>query len=691
MALVIEKLEKKFDKRTIFNKLDVTFPTMGFISILGRSGCGKSTLLHCIANLEKPDSGNIYLGKDKVNKFKEKRKEEYLNKDISLVFQHYQLIEDQPIVFNASLPMLIAGERKEFAYKRALELLKEVGFDSEKSKKLVNTCSGGEKQRVALVRSIINNPKIILADEPTGALDTANSRAVMEILKKFSKKHLVIVVTHNRDLAYEFSDRVLLMDSSSIKTVTLKEIPKEEIYNTPTHTKRNGNWVTYFVEKNLKKRFKRNLISIISLAVSLIFTFVLFGFINGSGKEISAQSVQQFDLGVSTISIQNKTEIENSKLKLVQETRLSPLEISEFVSTYPIFEYGLNYDYLISPYIDITFGDEKEENFSFNPVYSFEDESCPDFLTVGELPKDNLEEVLINDKGYEYLKKKYRGNPLDLSFTFETKREITTYLDREDKPYIVDYFEFKKTMRIVGVVKETSFLNTPKFYYSFKALDEYMSFYLMNNLSKEYQTDFSYKMKLDQCSASDPLCSYSYRIFLKDYRNFKEFEKLEIDKYQITNNSLKVREAITSFIDAATMGMELFLAIAIMGSVFILGITSFSSYSQDQHSNAILLALGAKRDDVFSIYIFESLILGMISFFISLAFSMCISPLINMALAHWTGFTNLVQIPIKSFMNKRFFLPIMMFSITLFVSLVSSYIPMVCSKKTSLSKELKEE
>ena len=192
-----------------------------------------------------------------------------------------------------------------------IELLKEVGFDGEKSKKLVNTCSGGEKQRVALVRSIINNPKIILADEPTGALDSTNSRAVMEILKKFSKKHLVIVVTHNRDLAYEFSDRVLLMDSSSIKTVTLKEIPKEEINNTPTHTKRNGNWVTYFVEKNLKKRFKRNLISIISLAVSLIFTFVLFGFINGSGKEISAQSVQQFDLGVSTISIQNKTEIEN--------------------------------------------------------------------------------------------------------------------------------------------------------------------------------------------------------------------------------------------------------------------------------------------------------------------------------------------------------------------------------------------
>ena len=691
MALIIDKLEKKFGNQTVFKNLDVTFPDTGFISILGKSGCGKSTLLHCIATLETPDKGDIYLGYEKINKYKEKRKIEYLNKDISLVFQHYQLIEDQPIVFNAALPMLIAGERKEYAYKRALELLKEVGFDEKKSKKLVNTCSGGEKQRVALVRSIINNPKIILADEPTGALDSINSRSVMETLKKFSKKHLVIVVTHNSELAYEFSDRVLLMNSSYIQTVTLNEIKPIERHEANNHQKRNTNWIHHFIERNIKKRFKRNLISIISLAISLIFTFILIGFINGSKNEIAAQSVKQFDVGVSTISIQKKTEIDSTKLKLVQESRLSPKEITSFVSNYDIFEYGINYDYLIPPTIDIKIGDEIVENFLFNPIYSFEDLSCPNYLINGDLPQDNLEEVLINDKAYEYLKKKSSGNPLDLSFTLNSKREITTYLDNEDKPYIVDYFEFNKTMRIAGVVKETSFLNSPKIYYSFKAMDEYMSNYLMNNLSKEYGVDFSYKSKLDQCSGSDPLASYSFRLFLKDVKDFSIFENLEIEEYQITNNSLKIRKAITSFIDAATMGLELFLAIAILGSIFILGITSFSSYTQDQHSNAILLSLGAKREDVFFIYIFESLILGMISFFISLAISLAISPLVNMVLTRWTGFSNLVQIPIKSFMNKAYFLPILIFAITIFVSFIASYIPMACSKKTSLSKELKEE
>ena len=691
MTLKVESLEKKFGKQTVFKNVNIIFPKTGFASILGKSGCGKSTLLHCLATLEKPDSGHIYLNKEDITKFKEKRRIEFLNTDISLVFQHYQLIEDQTILYNAALPMLISGERSEYANRKALELLKEVGFGKEKCDELVNTCSGGEKQRVALVRAIINNPKIILADEPTGALDTKNSRTVMEILKKFSKKHLVIVVTHNKELAYEFSDQVMLMNGSKINVVSLCEKEEIEIIDNKTQRKRKSSWINHFIEHNLKKRFKRNLLSMFSLGISLIFSFLLLGFISGSSKEISAQSVQQFDKGVSDISIQNKTDIENTKLKLVQETRLSPLEISEFISEYPVFEYGLNYDYLVPTSLNIKFENNSLDTFTYNPIYSFLDNSCPDYLIKGKLPNDILDEVLINENAYNFILKKFGDNPLDLSFDIENKREITTYLDNEDKPYIVDYFEYKKTIKVVGVVKELGFLNSPKIYYSYKALDEFMSSYLMNNLSQEYGMDFSYKSKIDQCAANDPIGSYSYKLFLKDVKDFNCVENLQDYKYQITNNSFRIREAITSFISAATMGLELFIGIAILGSVFILGITSFSSYTQDQHNNAILLALGAKRDDIFSIYIIESLVLGTLAFLISLALSMAISPLINLLLVKWTGFKNLIQIPIKSFMNKRFFLPFISFGLTIFVCVLSSFLPMSLTKKTSLSKELKEE
>ena len=691
MTLVIKNLEKKFDKQLVFKNINITFPNTGLVSILGKSGCGKSTLLHCIASLEKPDKGDIYLNDKKINTLKEKKKIEYLNKDISLVFQHYQLIEDQSLLYNASLPMIIAGERESYAFQRAEELLKEVGFKGEKIKQLVNSCSGGEKQRVALVRAIINNPKVILADEPTGALDSNNSRVVMEMLKKISKKRLVIMVTHNKDLAYEFSDRVLLMESNKVKTIDLNKIEEVERYETNNSVKRNSNWINHFVNRNLKKRFKRNLISVISLAISLIFTFVLIGFDSGSKKEVYTQSVQQYDLGVSDISIEKSTDIENSKLKLVQQSRLSPIEISEFISKYNYFEYGLNYDYLVPSTLDISFEENKLDSFTYNPIYSFKRNSCPNFLKEGRLPNDTLEEVLINDKAYDYLIKKYGDNPLDLYLSLESKREITTYLDKEDKPYIVDYFNFNKTVKIVGVVKETQFLNTPKIYYSYKALDDFMSNYLMNNLSAEYGMNYSFKSKVDQVSSNDLISSYSHKLFLKNYEDFNYIETIKASNYQITNNSLKIREAVTSFIKAATMGMELFLIIAILGSVFILGITSFSSYTQDEHTNAILLSLGAKRDDIFSIYIIESLALGIASFFISLAISLAISPLINLILANCIGFNNLVQIPIKSFMNKRFFLPILVFAITSFVSLFSSYIPMSLSKRASLSRRLKEE
>ena len=692
MSLIITSLEKRFNNQTVFKDLNISFPDTGLICILGKSGCGKSTLLHCIATLEKPDKGEILLGYEKITSFKEKRRIKYLNQDISMVFQHYQLIEDQSLVFNAALPLLIKGERKEYAYKKAEDLLKEVGFDNEKQTKLVNTCSGGEKQRVALVRSVINEPKIILADEPTGALDSQNSKVVMDLLKKFSMKHLVIMVTHNKSLIEPYADRILTMANSRFEVEIKNEIKPKEIYEIKDNNKLNNEyWKNHFVESNLRKRIKRNTISSISLGVSLVFSFILIGFIHGSDTEIKRQSIRQYDVGVSTISIEKKTEIEKSKLKLVQDTRLSPQEIEQFISQNDFLEYGLNYDYLIPLTPSMSLDGTNLIAYSFNPIFSFSGNYCPNFLKYGRLAKDNLNEVVINDKAYKDLSKKLGKSPLDCTIKVESQREITTYLDKESTPYIIDYFEFKHSFKIVGVVDELPFLNTPKIYYSFKALDKYMSEYLMNNLSKEYEKDYSFKDRIDQCSPSDPIGSYSYRLFIKDINNINDFERIEKGDYQITNNSFNVREAITSFILAATMGMELFLGIAILGSVFILGITSFSSYTQDQHTNAILLSLGAKRDDIFLIYIFESLFIGMFSFFISLVASLGLSLLINKILYLATGFSNLIQIPLKEFMGRKFLIPIIAFLATSLISLLASYIPMVCSKKTSLSQELKEE
>lgn len=665
---------------------------MGFVSVLGKSGCGKSTLLHCIGTLEKVDSGEITLDYRPIQNLKEKEKRNYLNKTVSFVFQHYQLIEDQTILYNVALPMMIAGEREKFALECARKLLKEVGFSEEKQQKLVNTCSGGEKQRVALCRSMINEPKIILADEPTGALDSKNSEIVMEILKKYSQKHLVIMVTHNEHLANQYSDKVMRLKNNQIEIKTIKEInEKKPIQLEQSKKNKSNNWINAFINKNLKKRFKRNSVSCISLAISLLFTFILFGFMNGSNVEIPNQSIRQFDRGVSSVSITSSTDIENSKMKLIQEKRPTQEDMDELVKKYDFIEFGLNYDKLISCVPLISYKNKELSNLTYNPIYSFSNTYIPDDLIDGKYAKDSLDEVVINRKANEYLTKILGKSPLNISILVKSQLEVTTYLDDPLVPYITDYFIYEKQTKIVGVVDEVTFLSTPKIFYSFIAMDEYMDLYVLNNLSAKLGRDVTYKEKLKSVSSTDPLSSYSYRIFLKDINEFSKIEEIDQSVIKITNNSLTVREAITSFVTAATMGMELFLGIAILGSIFILGITSFSSYSQDQHQNAILLSLGANRDDVFLIYIIESLILGMISFFLSLLLSVVLSPFINFVLNSSIGFSNMVQIPLRKFLGKSFLLPFLIFGITSMVCIFSSYIPMVCSKKVSLSQELKEE
>ena len=692
MPVLISNVSKSFKDTPVIKHLNASFPDVGFVSILGKSGCGKSTLLHCLGTLEKIDEGEITLDYKAINLFKEKEKREYLNKTVSLVFQHYQLIENQSLIFNVSLPLLIAGERENYAFMKAKKLLKEVGFNEEKHEKCVVFCSGGEKQRVALCRAMINEPRIILADEPTGALDKKNSKIVMQILKAYSKNHLVIMVTHNEPLAKEYSDRIMLLKENKMVVETIHENKEKKPFEFKTKKRRIDNsWINRFITKNLKRRVKRNSISCISLALSLIFTFILFGFIDGSKKEIPKQSIRQFDCGVSTLSITNSSDIENSKLKLVQEQRPLQEDMENFVNENKSITYGLNYDYLVPNFPIINYKNKELNQLSYNPIYSFSEPFVPNFLVEGKLPSNTLDKVIINKKAEEYLTKILGKSPLNFTLSVKNQLEVTTYLSDPIVPYVTDYFVFEKNVEIVGVVDELSFLNTPKIYYSFLAMDRFMESYLLNNLSSKLGRDISYKEKVKNASSNEPLSSYSYRIFVKDVNKFEKFENLDFGELNITNNSLTIREAINSFVTAGTMGMELFLGIALLGSVFILGITSFSSYSQDSHQNAILLSLGAKQDDIFLIYVIESMVIGMISFFGSLIISVLFSPLINKILNSSFGFKDLVQIPIRKFLGKSFFLPILMFVITLLVCVLSSFIPMFCSKKVSLSQELKEE
>ena len=207
------------NERHALRHFSFDFPNYGLIAIVGKSGCGKSTLLNLISLIDKPSSGDIYYGNENILKWNNKRINLYRGKELGFIFQSYHLIESENTFYNIMLPALIAGESEKKVKDRTNELLKSINFRKSLYKQKACDLSGGEKERVAILRALINDPKIILADEPTGALDSSNSEIVMDILKKISEKKLVIMVSHNLSLVKRYADKVIVLKDGKIDSI----------------------------------------------------------------------------------------------------------------------------------------------------------------------------------------------------------------------------------------------------------------------------------------------------------------------------------------------------------------------------------------------------------------------------------------------------------------------------------------
>ncbi len=208
--------------------VDLQFRSNEFVSILGQSGCGKTTLLNIIGGLDKYTSGDLFINGKSTKNYKDRDWDNYRNHSVGFVFQSYNLIPHQTVLSNVELALTLSGVSKSERRRRAKEALEKVGLGDQLKKK-PSEMSGGQMQRVAIARAIVNNPDIILADEPTGALDTETSVQVMKILKEISEDRLVIMVTHNPELAAEYSTRIIRMLDGLIISDT-KPLSAEEIH-----------------------------------------------------------------------------------------------------------------------------------------------------------------------------------------------------------------------------------------------------------------------------------------------------------------------------------------------------------------------------------------------------------------------------------------------------------------------------
>ena len=208
------------------NGVDITFRENEFVAILGHSGCGKTTMLNIIGGLDHYTSGDLIINGVSTKEYKDRDWDAYRNHSIGFIFQSYNLIPHQTVLSNVELALTISGVSKADRRKRAKEALEKVGLGDQLHKK-PNQMSGGQMQRVAIARALINNPDILLADEPTGALDSETSIQVMELLKEIAKDKLVIMVTHNPELAEQYATRIVRIKDGKLTSDSNEFVPEK--------------------------------------------------------------------------------------------------------------------------------------------------------------------------------------------------------------------------------------------------------------------------------------------------------------------------------------------------------------------------------------------------------------------------------------------------------------------------------
>ncbi len=218
----ISNLNKYYNKGKVneyhaLKDINIRFPTKGFVFLLGKSGSGKSTLLNIIGGLDGFDSGLITIKDTTSNNFGKGAWDSFRNTYVGFIFQEYNIIDEYSVGKNIELVLGLQGVKKSDARNRTLELLKAVDLPEEISKKMPNQISGGQKQRIAIARALVKNPDVILADEPTGALDSKTSEQILNILKRISTNKLVIMVSHDRDAAFKYADQIIEMADGQIQ------------------------------------------------------------------------------------------------------------------------------------------------------------------------------------------------------------------------------------------------------------------------------------------------------------------------------------------------------------------------------------------------------------------------------------------------------------------------------------------
>ncbi|XJS09821.1 ATP-binding cassette domain-containing protein [Aerococcaceae bacterium WGS1372] len=299
---------------TITKALDgvsVSFRQKEFVAILGPSGSGKTTFLNVVGGLDRYDSGDMIINNQSTKEFKDQEWDSYRNNSIGFVFQSYNLISHLGITDNVELGMTLSGVSKEEKRKKAEDALRRVGLGDHLDKK-PNQLSGGQMQRVAIARALANNPDILLCDEPTGALDSETGVQIMELIKELSEETLVVMVTHNPELAHQYADRIIEFSDGCIVNDSNPYQSNDESGQLNLKRTKMSYWTALSLSfKNIWTKKGRTFLTAFASSIGIIGIAIVLSLSNGFQKQIDetqAETLAQFPITISQLAQDNSPE-----------------------------------------------------------------------------------------------------------------------------------------------------------------------------------------------------------------------------------------------------------------------------------------------------------------------------------------------------------------------------------------------
>ena len=672
--LEVRNLSKSFPidgsrESVVLHGISFTLPDKGFYFVIGKSGCGKSTLLNLLMGLMKPDEGNIFFeGKD-VSKFNNAELSDYLKDDIGIIFQSYNLLNGYTVKENLKIASSIKGvDEKE---KINTLLLRYGLYDKEDF--LADKLSGGEKQRLALIRALISSPKILFCDEPTGALDKANSLLLMEELRTLSKKILVVCVSHNNELFNHFADGIIeIVNGKAItkfKHVINKEKPNKD---TVEDNKFKGKIPNSITVTNMKRNFKYNVINSVSAAFSLFIMVISLFFNSGiqSSREDLAKSYTDYNL--YQISKSEKEEIKDSLVSLVKSEKPSYEEVQTLfyeVKDCLIFD---DFSYFNNGEKAIFNGEKRLTNFTIKPYFN---------------KRYEANDLIVNTLFAENYKKEFGLNlTVDEEIEIELNRDYL-YFNEGIQENIVESFSFTFNGKIREIRNEFSYLNTPSIYYSPPYYEEILKNLIAEKTSEVEGANVSFYDLLTRANSDDSITNYSYQIVaLTEESNKRIREMIEEENsanLTISNTSNTLVNSFLTLSESIFLGINIFIITALLTSIFISGFLSYSTSLRNRKQSAILSVLGAKKRDIIKIYLKEEMNYTIIGLFLGLLLTIGTSLLLNNYLSGFFVTNNLIKINYLTTLFMMILLMILSYSV--------DYLTLKFQKEKKVYEELKEE